>query len=55
MFQIQNGIKEIESYFQSVCAEAAHFFEAGGDMTMVFVVNQEKTTRWLHLPSYYLR
>jgi len=39
MFPIQNGMKEIESYFQSVSAEAAHFFEAGGDMTMTFVVS----------------
>jgi hypothetical protein len=42
MMQNPNGMQEIESYIQSVKAEAAYFFEAGGDRTMVFVVNMDK-------------
>jgi hypothetical protein len=42
MMQNPNGTQEIESYIQSVKPEAAYFFEAGGDRTMVFVVNMDK-------------
>ncbi len=43
MMQNPNGMKEVEAYIQSVKAEAAYFFEAGGDRTMVFVVNMDRT------------
>lgn len=43
MMQNPNGLKEIESYMQRIKAEAAYFFEASGDRTMVFIVNMERT------------
>ncbi len=43
MMKDPNGMKQIESYMQSVKAETAYFFEAGGDRTMVFVVNMDRT------------
>jgi hypothetical protein len=43
MMQNPDGMKQIESYIQNVKAEASYFFEAGGDRTMVFVVNMERT------------
>jgi hypothetical protein len=43
MMQNPNGMKELQSYMESIKAEAAYFFEAGGDRTMVFVVNMERT------------
>jgi hypothetical protein len=43
MMQNPNGLAEIETYMNKVNAEAAYFFEAGGDRTMVFVVNMERT------------
>lgn len=43
MMQNPNGMQQIEAYIQSVKAEAAYFFEAGGDRTMVFVVNMDRT------------
>lgn len=43
MMQNPNGMKEIESYMQKIKPEAAYFFEAGGDRTMVFVVNMDRT------------
>jgi len=43
MMQNANGMKDIEAYIQSIKAEAAYFFEAGGDRTMVFIVNMERT------------
>ena len=42
MMQNPDGMKQIESYIQNVKAEASYFFEAGGDRTMVFVVNMER-------------
>ena len=36
-----NGLGELESYIQKVRAEASYFFEAGGDRTMVFIVNMD--------------
>lgn len=43
MMQNPKGAQELEAYIRSVKAEAAYFFEAGGDRTMVFVVNMERT------------
>jgi hypothetical protein len=43
MMKDPNGFKQIESYIQNVKAEASYFFEAGGDRTMVFVVNMDRT------------
>jgi hypothetical protein len=43
MMQNPNGMKDLESYIRNVKAEASYFFEAGGDRTMVFVVNMERT------------
>ena len=43
MMQNPNGMKDLEAYIKSINAEAAYFFEAGGDRTMVFVVNMERT------------
>jgi len=43
MMQNPNGLQQIEAYIQSVKAEASYFFEAGGDRTMVFVVNMDRT------------
>jgi hypothetical protein len=43
MMKSSTGMQEIEAYIQSVKAEAAYFFEAGGDRTMVFVVNMDRT------------
>lgn len=43
MMKDPNGFKQIESYIQSVKPEASYFFEAGGDRTMVFVVNMDRT------------
>ena len=43
MMKDPNGMKQIESYMQNVKAETAYFFEAGGDRTMVFVVNMDRT------------
>jgi hypothetical protein len=43
MMKDPNGFKQIESYIQSVKPEASYFFEAGGDRTMVFIVNMERT------------
>jgi len=42
MMQNPDGMKQIESYIQSVKAEASYFFEAAGDRTMVFIVNMER-------------
>lgn len=42
MMQNPNGMKDLEAYIQSIRAEAAYFFEAGGDRTMVFIVNMER-------------
>ncbi|MGI0028532.1 MAG: hypothetical protein ACREAQ_02325 [Nitrososphaera sp.] len=43
MMQNPDSMKEVDSYIQKVRAEAAYFFEAGGDRTMVFIVNMERT------------
>lgn len=43
MMQNPNTMQEIEAYMQNIKAEAAYFFEAGGDRTMVFIVNMERT------------
>lgn len=43
MMQNPSGMQQIEAYMQSVKAEAAYFFEAGGERTMVFVVNMDRT------------
>lgn len=43
LMQNPNGMQDIEAYMKSVKAEAAYFFEAGGDRTMVFVVNMNRT------------
>jgi len=43
MMQNPKGVQELEAYIRSIKAEAAYFFEAGGDRTMVFVVNMERT------------
>lgn len=43
MMQNPDSMKEVESYIQKVRAEAAYFFEAGGDRTMVFIINMERT------------
>ena len=43
MMKDPNGFKQSESYIQSVKPEASYFFEAGGDRTMVFVVNMDRT------------
>jgi hypothetical protein len=42
MVKDPNGLKQLESYVQSVKPEASYFFEAGGDRTMVFVINMER-------------
>lgn len=42
MMQNPDGMKQIETYIQNVKAEASYFFEAGGDRTMVFIVNMER-------------
>ncbi len=34
-------LQDIENYIKKVNAETAYFFEAGGDRTMVFIVNFE--------------
>ena len=34
-------LQDIENYINKVNAETAYFFEAGGDRTMVFIVNFE--------------
>ena len=43
MMQNTNGMQELEAYIRNIKAEAAYFFEAGGDRTMVFIVNMERT------------
>jgi hypothetical protein len=43
MMQNANGMQELEAYVRNIKAEAAYFFEAGGDRTMVFIVNMERT------------
>jgi hypothetical protein len=42
MMSNPNGMQELESYMQSIKPEAAYFFEAGGDRTMVFIVNMDR-------------
>ena len=42
MMQNPNGMQELESYMQGIKPEAAYFFEAGGDRTMVFIVNMDR-------------
>ena len=42
MMQNPNGMQDLESYMQSIKPEAAYFFEAGGDRTMVFIVNMDR-------------
>lgn len=42
MMQNPNGMKDMESYMQKIKPEAAYFFEAGGDRTMVFIVNMDR-------------
>jgi len=42
MMQNPNGMKDVEAYINSTKAEAAYFFEAGGDRTMVFIVNMDR-------------
>jgi hypothetical protein len=34
-------LQDIEDFIKKVNAEAAYFFEAGGDRTMAFIVNME--------------
>jgi hypothetical protein len=34
-------LQDIEGFIKKVNAEAAYFFEAGGDRTMAFIVNME--------------
>jgi hypothetical protein len=41
MMQNPNGIADIEKYMQKVKAETAYFFEAGGERTMVFIINMD--------------
>lgn len=36
-------IQNIEDYIKKVNAEAAYFFEAGGDRTFAFIVNMDST------------
>ena len=43
MMQNPSGMKELEFYLQTIKPEAAYFFEAGGDRTMVFIVNMDRT------------
>jgi hypothetical protein len=43
MMQNPNGMTEIEAYMKKANAENAYFFEAGGDRTMVFIVNMDRT------------
>ena len=43
MMQNPSGLQELESYMQSIRPEAAYFFESGGDRTMVFIANMERT------------
>jgi len=43
MMQNPNGMAEIEAYINKVKAENAYFFEAGGERTMVFIVNMDRT------------
>jgi hypothetical protein len=43
MMQNPNAMKDMESYMQKIKPEAAYFFEAGGDRTMVFIVNMDRT------------
>lgn len=42
MMQSPDGIRQIETYIQSVKAENVYFFEAGGMRTMVFIVNMDR-------------
>jgi hypothetical protein len=39
MVQNPNMIKDIEDYINKTKAEAAYFFEAGGERTLVFIVD----------------
>lgn len=41
MVKNPNFLQELEAYINKVKAEAAYFFEAGGERTFVFVVNFE--------------
>jgi hypothetical protein len=43
MMQNPNMMQELESYLQTIKPEATYFFEAGGDRTMVFIVNMDRT------------
>jgi hypothetical protein len=43
MMQDPNGMQQLETFIRDIKAEAAYFFEAGGDRTMVFIVNMERT------------
>lgn len=43
MMQNPNWMKELETYVKTTTAEAAYFFEAGGDRTMVFIINMDST------------
>lgn len=43
MMQNANGMKDLETYIQKIKPEAMYFFEAGGDRTMVFIVNMDRT------------
>jgi len=43
MMQNTNGMQELEAYIRNIKAESAYFFEAGGERTMVFIVNMERT------------
>jgi hypothetical protein len=42
MMQNPNGMKQVEEYVRNTRAEAAYFFEAGGERTMVFIVNMDR-------------
>ncbi len=39
MVQNPKMIQDIEDYIRKTSAEASYFFEAGGERTMVFIVN----------------
>jgi len=45
MMQKGNMVGEIENYMRNIKAEAAYFFEANGDRTIVFIANLEQPSQ----------
>jgi hypothetical protein len=42
MVKNPNFENDLKNYMQSIKAEAAYFFEAGGERTMVFIANMDR-------------